>query len=82
MCTDKDNTNLSAYDVKVKENTLSTSEKIENTRDSYVHIYEYGKLFCTSTFKRACAAQETTISNMKEIADMYKYDMEEIHDIK
>ena len=82
MCTDKDNTNLSAYDVKVKENTLSTSEKRENTQDGYVHIYEYGKLFCTSTFERACAAQKMNISNMKEIADMYKYDMEEIYDIK
>ena len=82
MCADKDNKNSSAYDVKGKEKTLSTSEKRENTRDGYVHIYEYGKLFCTSTFERACAAQEMTISNMKEIADMYKYDMEEIHDIK
>ena len=71
-CPDKYKQTSSAYDIKGEENTLSTSKKKLKARDSDVCIYEYGKLFCTSTFKCACAAQEETISKMIEIMNMYK----------
>ena len=41
MCTDKDETFSSAYDIKGKEKMSSTSENKENVWDAYVHIYEY-----------------------------------------
>ena len=56
----------SVYDIKNKENTLSTHKKKEKAHDAYVCKYEYSKHFCTSTFKYAYAAQETTISQIKE----------------
>ena len=58
---------------------MSAYEKKDKTRDGYVWIYECVKLFFPLTFERACASQETTINNMKEIVHMYKSDIEEIH---
>ena len=55
----------SAYDIKEKEKASSTYENKENKRDGYVCIYEYGKLFCTSTFKLTCTAQEKTIIQIR-----------------
>ena len=53
---DKDKQTSSAYDIKVKEKTPSTSENKEKVRDGYVHTYECGTLFCTSISERAFAA--------------------------
>ena len=65
-CADKDKQTPCEYCIKVKENTLSTSENKEKARDGYVCIYECGKTFCTSTSERTCAAQETTTVQIKE----------------
>ena len=40
---DKHKETLSAYDIKGKEKTLSTSEKKENKCDGYVTMYEWEK---------------------------------------
>ena len=72
---------LSEYDIKGKEKTSGTSEKKEKARNCYVHKYKYGKRFWTLNYKCACAAQKTAISKMKEIVDMWKYDIEEINAI-
>ena len=64
-CADKNKQALSVYDITGEEKTKITSENKEKSWDGYVHIYECGKLFCTSTFERACAAQETTINKIK-----------------
>ena len=72
---------MSAYAIKGEENTLSIYERKEKARDGYVYIYELGKLLRTSKYKRTCTSQEKTISKMKEIVDMYKYEIEEIHSI-
>ena len=58
-----------------KEKTLKISEKKEKARSGYVHTYQCGKIFFTSNFERAWAEQETTISKIKYIVDMYKYDI-------
>ena len=62
---DKHKETLSVYNIKGEENILSTSEKKEKSRDSYVRMYEYRKHLLHSTYEYACAAQETTISKMK-----------------
>ena len=54
----KDKQTSSAYDIKGKEKTLSTSENKEKARDGYVCIYECGKQFCNSTSECAFVAQE------------------------
>ena len=72
---------LSEYNIKGEENTSSTDKNKEKTQDGYVRIYECGKIFFISTFESVCAEQETTIRKMKEIMDMYKYYIEEIHAI-
>ena len=43
MYADKDKQNSSAFGIKVKENTSSTSEKREKSQDGYVCMYKYGK---------------------------------------
>ena len=53
------------YDIKGKEKTLRISENKSNAQYGYFIIYECIKLFCTSTFERLCAAQETTIIQIK-----------------
>ena len=42
-------------------------------------IYECGKKFCTSTFERACAAEEMTIRQIKEILESSNSDTKELH---
>ena len=64
MCMEKEKTS-SVYDIKGEEKTSRTSENKEKARYDYVCIYKCGKKFCTSTFKRAWVAQETTISQIK-----------------
>ena len=59
---DRDKEASSAYYIKGKEKNYSTSEKKEKSRDGYVCIYECGKNLLHSTYERACASQETTIS--------------------
>ena len=39
---------------------------------------EWGKYLFHSKYERACASQDTTISNMKEIVEIYKFEIEEI----
>ena len=56
---------LSVYAIKDEEKTQITSKKKEKERDSYVYIYECGKLFCTPTFKYACSEQVKIISHTK-----------------
>ena len=75
-CADKCKQTSSAYDIKGKKKTSITSEKKENSWGGNVRIYECGNFFCTSTFKRTCAAQETTINKMKDNEDMYKSETE------
>ena len=53
---------------------MSTYEKKEKVQDDYVCIYESGKKNCTSTFKRACIKQESTISQIKEMLEPFNYD--------
>ena len=64
---DKHKGTSSAYDIKDEEKNLSTSKRKEKARDGYVCMYKCGKHLLHSTYKRACAAQETTINNMKHI---------------
>ena len=66
--TDKYKQTSSAYGMKGKENTSNTSKKKENTQGGYVCIYEYEKI-CISTFERACTAQETTNSKIKQMLE-------------
>ena len=70
MYADKYNQSSSLHAIKGKENTSSTYEKKEKPQGGYVHIYECGKLPCTSTFECMWSEQETTISKMKYIVDM------------
>ena len=67
---DKHKENLSVYDNKGEEKTSITYEKKENSRDGYVHMYECGKHLFNPMYECACAAQETTISKMKEILEI------------
>ena len=73
---------LSVYDIKGKENTLSTSENKENAHDGYVHIYECVKKLLDLTYEHVCTAQETTISKMKDIVDIYNSYIKEISSTK
>ena len=66
------------YCNKGKVNILSTIEKKEKVDDGYVHIYEYGKHLFHSMSERSCTLQETTIINMKDIMEIYNYDIKEI----
>ena len=63
----KDKQTSSAYNIEGEENTSSKSKNKEKARDGYVSTYECGKIFFTSTFERACTAQETPIRNIKEM---------------
>ena len=67
---DRDKQTLSEYDIEGKEMTLSIYERNENSRDGYVCIYQCDKVFYTLTLECTYAAQETTISKMKDIVDM------------
>ena len=72
---DKYKETLSANDIKGKEKTLSMSEKKEKSRDGYVCIYEYGKHLLHSIYERTCAAHDTAISQMKEIVEIFNYEI-------
>ena len=50
---------------------LKGREKIWN---GHVHIIEYGKKPCTSTSERACVAQETNISQIKDFLGSFNSD--------
>ena len=69
------------YCNKGKVNILSTIEKKEKVDDGYVHIYEYGKHFFHSTYECSGAAQDTTLSKMKYIFDIYNSEIEELRAI-
>ena len=79
MWKDKDKHTMSAYGIEEEKKNPSTSEKKEKAQDRYDHLYEYGKLFCTSIFEGACVAQENFINKMKEVLDIYKYEIKELH---
>ena len=49
------------------------SKKKEKSRDGYVHMYEWREHLFHSAYEYACTAQETTISKMKDIVDIYNY---------
>ena len=53
------------YSNKGKENTSSTSEKKEKSRDGYVCMYECGKQLLHSKYERACAEKAVSISTME-----------------
>ena len=42
-------------------------------------MYEYGKNLSHSTYECLCVAHETTISHMKEIAEIFNSEINEIH---
>ena len=65
----------SAYNIKGMENNLSASEKKEKDHGGYDRISECGKQLSHSTYERACAAQDMTISKMKDIVEIYKYEI-------
>ena len=67
MCADRDKQTLSVYDTNGKENTSSRYGNIEKASDWYVCIYECGKHFCCSTYKRVFKATVLPISNMEEL---------------
>ena len=69
---------LSAYYIKGEKNTLSTSEKKVNSCDGYVCMYECGKHLLNSMYERICATHETTISKIKEIMEIFNYDIKDI----
>ena len=56
-------------------------KKKEKAPDGYVWMYEWVKHFFNLKYECACAAQDTNISNMQEIVEIYKYKIEEICDI-
>ena len=58
--------------------TLSTSEKIEKVCDDYVRRYECNKHSFNSMYGHTYAEQEMTISKMKDIEEIYNYDIKEI----
>ena len=70
--------NLSAFDIKGEKNTLSTSEKTENSFDGHLCMYECGKHLLHSMYEHICATHETTISKIKEIMEIFKYDIKDI----
>ena len=76
MEANKQKENLNAYDNKGKEKTSIMSENKEKACDGYVSMYECRKHLFNSKYESACEAQETTTSNMKEILDMCKYEIE------
>ena len=53
----------------------SCLEKKKKTYDDYVPMNECGIVLFHSTHERVCAAQEITISMMKDIVDMYKLEI-------
>ena len=67
---DKHKETLRAYDNKGEEKTSGMSEKKEKLSDDYFCMYQYDKQFFHSTYEHACAAQDTTISNMREIVEI------------
>ena len=75
---DKGKHTLSVYDIKGKEKTLSMSEKKEKARDGCVCIYQCSKQLCTSTSKRACAAQKMTTIYIKEMLESLNYETKEL----
>ena len=64
-----------AYDNRGRKNTLIMSGKEKKTYDDYVPMNECGIVLFHSTHERVCAAQEITISMMKDIVDMYKLEI-------
>ena len=50
----------------------------KKSRDGYICMYEYDKTLLYSTYERVCAAQETTISIMKEIFYLYSSEIKKI----
>ena len=69
---------LSDYDIKGKENTLSTSENNEKVCYGYVPIYECGKHLVHSTYERVCTSQENTTNKIKEIVESFNSYIKEI----
>ena len=63
----------------VKKSLRAHLKRKKRLWDGYFCIYKCGKLFCMKISKHACAAQETIISKTKNIMDMYKSEIEEIH---
>ena len=49
---------------------MSTSEKRKKSHDGFVCMYECGKYFFYSMHERMCTAQDTNISNMKDIVEI------------
>ena len=60
----------SAYDIKVKEKTPSTSKKKEKSSGGYVCMYRCGNNLLYSKYEHMCASQETTITVIKLILDI------------
>ena len=75
---DKDKETLSVYAIKVEENTSSASDKKDKARDGYAQMYEYKENLLHSMYKRTCAAYEITISQMKEIVEIFYSEIQEI----
>ena len=73
---------MSAYDIKGEEKTPRTSKMKEKARGGYVCIYECGKKILQSTYEHAWAEQDTTISMMKEIVDIYSSEIKDIRTTK
>ena len=67
----------SEYDSKGQEKNPRTSEKKEKTRDGQVCMYECGNHLLYLTYERACVSQQKTISNMKEIVEIFKSEIKE-----
>ena len=57
---------------------MSTSEKKERSRYSYVCIYECRKHLLNSTYERAFAAREMTIRQMQDIVEIFNSEVKEI----
>ena len=70
---------MSDNDIKGEKNNSSTSEKKEKVHDGYVRMYKCGKNLLHSTYERACAAYETTISQMKEIVEILNSEIKQVH---
>ena len=72
---DKDKDTSSEYHIKGKEKALSMYENKEKACDVYFFMYECGKKLLHSTHERACAAHDTPIDQMKEIVDIFNYEI-------
>ena len=78
---DKYKENLIENDIKDKKKTLKTSENIENARDGYVCIYLCGNHLLHLMYECACTAHDMTIVQMKDIGEIFNYEIKDIRSI-